>query len=68
MKYGRGFKEAILRKVLPPENQPVRRFGKENGISGQTIRNRMMLVKDGKMDGTLNTPGTGAEIRRDPSR
>jgi len=52
MKYSRGFRETILRKVLPPENQPIRRISKENGISEQTIRNWMILAKDGKMDDT----------------
>jgi transposase len=52
MKYSRGFRETILRKVLPPENQPIRRISKENGISEQTIRNWMILAKDGKLDET----------------
>jgi transposase len=49
MKYSRGFRETILRKVLPPESQPIRRISKENGIAEQTIRNWVILAKDGKM-------------------
>ena len=50
MKYSKGFRESILRKVLPPESQPIRRISKENRISEQTIRNWMIMAKDGKMD------------------
>ena len=52
MKYSRGFREAILRKVLPPESQPIRRISRESGVCEQTIRNWMILSKNGMMDET----------------
>lgn len=30
-------KEAILRRMMPPENKPVSELAKENGISEQTL-------------------------------
>jgi len=36
MKYSIGFRNAILRKVFPPENQPVAKVSQENGIAEQT--------------------------------
>jgi len=49
MKYSIGFRNAILLKVLPPENQPVAKVSQENGIAAQTIRNWMILAQNGTM-------------------
>jgi len=47
MKYSMGFKQGILKKVLPPESRPVHEVSKEVGIAEQTIRNWMERAKDG---------------------
>jgi len=49
MKYSSGFKQGILRKVLPPESRPVVEISKETGIAEQTIRNLMEQVKNGTL-------------------
>lgn len=59
MKYSSGFKQGILRKVLPPESRPVVEISKETGIAEQTIRNWMEQVKNGTLepDGGEIAPG-----------
>jgi len=49
MKYSSGFKQGILKKVLPPESRPVVEISKETGIAEQTIRNLMEQVKNGTL-------------------
>jgi len=49
MKYSSGFKQGVLKKVLPPESRPVREVSKEVGIAEQTIRNWMVEVKNGSV-------------------
>jgi transposase len=49
MKYSMGFKQGILKKVLPPESRPVHEVSKEVGIAEQTIRNWMERAKDGTL-------------------
>jgi len=41
MKYSIGFKQGMLRKVLPPESRTVTQVSRETGIAEQTIRNWM---------------------------
>ncbi|MFM9435579.1 transposase-like protein, partial [Janthinobacterium sp. CG_23.3] len=36
-RYSAERKEAILRRMMPPENKPVSELAKENGISEQTL-------------------------------
>ena len=39
MQYSNELREAILRRVLPPNSEPISRVAAEEGISEQTIRN-----------------------------
>lgn len=50
MKYSMGFKQGILKKVLPPESRSVHEVSKEVGIAEQTIRNWMERSKNGNLD------------------
>lgn len=49
MRYSQRLRNAILRKVLPPENQLVSAVSKEFGVSMQTIQRWMSLAKDGTL-------------------
>lgn len=49
MRYSEGFRNSVLRRVLPPENRSAYAVGKEMGISPITIQNWLSKVKDGKM-------------------
>lgn len=46
MKYSTGFKNNVLKKVLPPENRSISDVCKETGVSNQTIRNWLKLLKN----------------------
>ena len=50
MKYSTGFKNSVLKKVLPPENRPISEVCKETGVSDQTIRNWLKLLKDDNLN------------------
>ncbi len=50
MKYSIGFRNSILRKVLPPENRSIYGVAKESGISPITIHGWLAKLKDGKLD------------------
>jgi len=50
MKYSIGFRNGVLKKVLPPENRPIKVVASENGISEQTIRNWLIHAKRGTLD------------------
>ena len=39
MNYSPEFKEAMLRRMLPPNNESITKISKEEGISEQTLRN-----------------------------
>ncbi len=48
MNYSPEFKEAMLRRMLPPNNESVTKIAREEGISEQTLRNwRNKARKDG---------------------
>ncbi len=49
MRYSQRLRNAVLRKVLPPENQSISSVSKEFGISMQTIQRWMSLAKDGTL-------------------
>ena len=49
MKYSIGFRNGVLRKVLPTENPSVASVSREYGISPITIHNWMSKLKDGKL-------------------
>jgi transposase-like protein len=57
MKYSTGFRNSILRKVLPPENRSVYSVAKEAGISPITIQSWLSKLKEG----TLNLETEGSE-------
>ena len=57
MKYSTGFRNNILKKVLPPENRSVPSVSKESGVSEQTIYNWINKMKNGTFD------PTGSELR-----
>jgi len=49
MKYSVGFRNSVLRKVLPPENRPVAQVAREAGLSPVTINSWLSRLKDGKL-------------------
>jgi len=60
MKYSKSFRNAILRKVLPPENRSVYSVAKEAGIAVVTINSWLASLKSGTLtveqddDGPVN--------------
>ncbi|MEA1912102.1 MAG: helix-turn-helix domain-containing protein [Spirochaetota bacterium] len=50
MKYSTGFRNTVLKKVLPPENSPISEVSKETGVSEQTIRNWLFRLKNDNLD------------------
>ena len=56
MNYSPELKEALLRRMLPPNNESISKIAKEEGLSEQTLRNwRDKARKDG-----YAAPGTDA--------
>ena len=56
MNYSPEFKEAMLRRMLPPNNESITKIAKEEGLSEQTLRNwRDKARKEG-----YAAPGTDA--------
>ena len=56
MNYSKELKEALLRRMLPPNTESITKIAKEEGISEQTLRNwRDKARKDG-----YAAPGTDA--------
>ena len=57
MRYSPEFKEAMLRRMLPPNNESITKIAKEEGINEQTLRNwRDKARKEG-----VAAPGTNAQ-------
>lgn len=60
-RYSQGFKNAILLRVLPPNNQSVATVARDTGVTEQTLRNWLAQYKDGTLpvdtDKALPTPG-----------
>lgn len=50
MRYSNGFRQSIMKRVVPPACQPVKEVSLEVGISEQTIRNWMEKAKSGRLD------------------
>jgi len=49
MNYSPEYKESLLRRMLPPNNESISKIAKEEGISEQTLRNwRDKARKEGK--------------------
>ncbi len=56
MNYSPEFKEVLLRRMLPPNNESISKIAREEGISEQTLRNwRDKARKEG-----MATPGIDA--------
>ena len=56
MNYSKELKDALLRRILPPNNESITKISKEEGISEQTLRNwRDKARRDG-----YAAPGTDA--------
>ena len=56
MNYSKELKDALLRRMLPPNNESITKISKEEGISEQTLRNwRDKAIRDG-----CAAPGTDA--------
>ncbi|MDA3938794.1 MAG: hypothetical protein PF693_05735 [Spirochaetia bacterium] len=45
MKYSTGFRNNVIKKVLPPENKSIAEVSKETGVSDRTIRNWLFKLK-----------------------
>lgn len=39
MNYSKELKDALLRRMLPPNNESITKISKEEGVSEQTLRN-----------------------------
>ena len=50
MRYSQGFKESILRKMLPPENRRVTEMSRETGVAAWTLYQWKRAVREGKLD------------------
>jgi transposase len=50
MKYSRGFRNAVLQQVLPPNNRSVASVARERGISPITIHSWIKRLKDGTLE------------------
>lgn len=56
MNYSKELKDALLRRMLPPNNESIAKISKEEGVSEQTLRNwRDKAIQDG-----YAAPGTYA--------
>ena len=64
MKYSTGFRNTILKKVLPPENRSIAEVSKETGVSDQTIRNWLFRLKN---DNLSPQEGEVSPEQRSPS-
>jgi len=49
MKYSEGFRNSVLRKVLPPNSQSVYSVAKEVGVSAITIHSWLSKLKEGTL-------------------
>ena len=64
MNYSTGFKNSVLKKVLPPENRSISEVSKETGVNSQTIRNWLKIIKD---DNLLKSDSEISPESRNPS-
>jgi transposase-like protein len=56
MGYSLGRKEAVLKKMLPPNNQSIAGLAKEEGISDATLYNwRQQARNEGRLKAALET-------------
>ena len=61
MRYSSRIRQAVLRKVLPPQSMAVRDVALEFGISEQSINGWLKLVKEGKL--TAETEDAGPRYK-----
>lgn len=68
MKYSTGFRNGVLKKVLPPEKRSVYSVAKEVGISSITIHSWLSKLKEGTLDldyeGEEPTPDQRASVEK----
>lgn len=50
MQYSNELREAVLRRLLPPQNESINKVASAEGISEQTLRNWLAKAKT---DGTI---------------
>lgn len=50
MRYSQGFKESIIRKMLPPENRTVTEMSRETRVATWTLYQGKRAVREGKLD------------------
>ncbi len=50
MRYSQGFKESIIRKMLPPENRTVTEMSRETGVAVWTLYPWKRAVREGTLD------------------
>ena len=62
MRYSLSFKEALVKKVLPPENAPISLVAGEAGVAEQTLRNWLNKAKEGTLKNETGVSGN----RRSP--
>lgn len=61
LRYSSRIRQAVLRKVLPPQSMAVRDVALEFGISEQSINGWLKLVKEGKL--TAETEDAGPRYK-----
>jgi transposase len=49
MKYSAGFRDSVLKKVIPPQSRSIIKVAEESGISPITIRNWMLKLEVGSL-------------------
>ena len=49
MRYSLGFKESLVKKVLPPHSRPISTVAKEAGVAVQSLRHWLAQAKDGTL-------------------
>ena len=50
MKYSTGFRNNVIKKVLPPESRSIAEVSKETGVSDQTIRNWLFRLNNDNLN------------------
>ena len=58
--YSNELRDAVLRRVLPPQNDSISKVAAEEGISGQTIRNWISKARE--------TGSTAADVSTQPEK
>lgn len=63
MRYSLGFKESLIKKVLPPNNNSIAQVAKEAGISDQTLRNWLKQAKNNSLMDNNTVSGANRSAR-----